>query len=74
MLPGGRAKVWPVKLGQLVDAIASNRCSGTLFIPPSREPTVDLEMAARLGIAETGLNADSHMPSWRLSDRLLVVG
>jgi tetrapyrrole (corrin/porphyrin) methylase-like protein len=73
LLPVGRPKVWPVKLGRLAAVLASHRTSGTLFIPPAREPPVDLDMAKRLGIPEEDLDKYSHMPSWSIDGQFHIV-
>jgi hypothetical protein len=73
VLPIGRPKVWPVKLGALYETLRRYKTAGTLFIPPAAEPPVDLEMAKRLGIAEEELDKDSHMPPWRVDPRFQIV-
>jgi hypothetical protein len=56
MLCLGRPKIHPIKLGSLAEELKVNRSSGTLYIPPLVSPTIDLAMAARLGIPPTELS------------------
>jgi hypothetical protein len=73
VLPIGRPKIWPVKLGELYETLRRHRTAGTLFIPPALEPAVDLAMARRLGIPEEELDRDTHMPIWRIDPRYQIV-
>jgi hypothetical protein len=74
VLPISRPKVCPIAIAHLGDAITSNASSGTLFIPPVRKPSFDMEVAKRLGMAEDELGTDAQMPPWTLDERLHIVG
>jgi precorrin-3B methylase len=52
MLVIGQPKIVPVALASLADAMSTTRTSGTLYIPPAVPVTIDMAMAARLGIAD----------------------
>lgn len=73
MLPIGRPKIWPVKIGALHETLRRYKTAGTLFIPPAVEPSIDLEMARRLGIPEDEFGKDSPMPPWRIAPRFQIV-
>lgn len=73
VLPIGRPKVWSVEIGELHEALRRYKTAGTLFIPPAVEPPVDLDMARRLGIPADELDRETHMPSWTIDPRFLIV-
>jgi hypothetical protein len=73
VLPISRPKVWRVAIADLGDAMASNRSSGTLFIPPVRKRSFDIEVAKLLGIGEAQLGPDAQMPHWTLGERLQII-
>jgi hypothetical protein len=55
ILAVARPKIYSTKLGDLTEAMRTKPGLGTLYIPPAAEPTVDLRMADRLGIARSEL-------------------
>lgn len=73
VLPVGKPKLWPLRLGRLAEVLATHKTSGTLYIPPAADPPVDLAMARRLGIPEEEVGRESGMPPWRLDGRFQII-
>lgn len=79
VLPVGRPKVWPVKIGNLYSTLRRHYTAGTLYIPPAIVPQSLPEMRQRLGLdSEACLDSeelviDQNMPSWSLDPSFHII-